>query len=308
MKMSKDDAANNTSSCANCGIAEIDDIKLKECYKCDLVRYCRDQCQRDHKSEHEDVCKKRAAELRDELLFKQPESTHVGDCPICFLPMPFDLSQSVIYECCSKVICTGCDVTNAKRAEMRLKHTCPFCREPLTTEEEANKRRIKRAEANDPVAMREEGVHQYEKRNFSRSFEWYTKAAELGDAEAHFNLAGMYLNGVGVEQDKGKLLYHLEEAAIGGHPIARHDLGIYESSNGNDDGASKHYIIAASQGDDVSIKALMDGFKSGFVRKEDLAAALRAHQAAVDATKSPQREEADEFHRFQKQRESRTED
>ncbi len=34
--------------------------------------------------------------------------------------------------------------------------------------------------------------------------------------------------------------------------------------------------------------------KEGLVSKEEFAAALRAHQAAVDATKSPQREEAEE--------------
>ena len=34
--------------------------------------------------------RKRAAVLRDELLFKQPESSHLGDCPICCLPLPLD--------------------------------------------------------------------------------------------------------------------------------------------------------------------------------------------------------------------------
>ena len=33
--------------------------------------------------------------------------------------------------------------------------------------------------------------------------------------------------------------------------------------------------------------------KPGLVNKDDFAAALRAHQAAVDATKSPQREAAE---------------
>jgi hypothetical protein len=33
----------------------------------------------------------------------------------------------------------------------------------------------------------------------------------------------------------------------------------------------------------------------GFVSKEDFAAALRGHQAAVDATKSPQREKGEAF-------------
>lgn len=69
-------SGDNTPSCccASCGIAEIDDVKLMDCDDCDLVRYCSDECQRDQKSEHEEECKKRAAELRDELSFKQPEA------------------------------------------------------------------------------------------------------------------------------------------------------------------------------------------------------------------------------------------
>ena len=52
----------------------------------------------------------------------------------------------------------------------------------------------------------------------------------------------------------------------------------------------KHWIIAAQQGYDASMKTLMDRFREGNVSKEDLAATLRAHKAAVDATKSPERE------------------
>ncbi len=54
----------------------------------------------------------------------------------------------------------------------------------------------------------------------------------------------------------------------------------------------KHWIIAVTQGHDGAIKLLMKLFENGFVKKEDIAAALRAHQAAVDATKSSQREAA----------------
>ena len=76
--------------CASCGIAEVDDVKMKKCDACDLVGYCSDNCQQEHRPQHEASCKKRAAELRDEILFRQPESTHKGDCPICFLPLPLD--------------------------------------------------------------------------------------------------------------------------------------------------------------------------------------------------------------------------
>ena len=54
----------------------------------------------------------------------------------------------------------------------------------------------------------------------------------------------------------------------------------------------KHFIIAAKLGHDGSLEALKEVYEAGAVSKEDFASALRAHQAAVDATKSPQREAA----------------
>ena len=98
-------AASVLSSCALCGIAEVDDVKLKQCDDCDLVRYCGDNCQQHHRPEHEAKCKERAAELRDEILFKQPESTHLGDCPICCLPLLKGVRKNAIYPCCSKRVC-----------------------------------------------------------------------------------------------------------------------------------------------------------------------------------------------------------
>ena len=94
--------------CAACGIGEDDGIKMKKCTACDLARYCSDKCQLEHLPEHEQTCKKRAAELRDDILFKQPESSHFGDCPICCLPLSIYTSKSTPMECCSKVICGGC--------------------------------------------------------------------------------------------------------------------------------------------------------------------------------------------------------
>jgi hypothetical protein len=61
---------------------------------------------------------------------------------------------------------------------------------------------------------------------------------------------------------------------------------------GIEDAAVKHWIIAANLGCDHSLKGLKECYKVGRVSKDDFAAALRAHQAAVDATKSPQREAA----------------
>jgi len=43
--------------CASCGIAEVDEIKLTECDSCDLVRYCSDKCQQDHRMQHKQCAK-----------------------------------------------------------------------------------------------------------------------------------------------------------------------------------------------------------------------------------------------------------
>ena len=49
-------------------------------------------------------------------------------------------------------------------------------------------------------------------------------------------------------------------------------------------------MIAANLGWDESIQELKECCKDGLVSKNDFAAALRAHHAAVNETKSPQRE------------------
>ena len=287
----------DVSCCALCGTAEVDGITLKDCDGCHLVRYCCNDCQIIHKSWlHEEDCEHRAAELRDEILFKQPESTHKGDCPICCLPMPFELKNSTMMWCCSKTLCNGC------RQEFEARERrCPFCRRAYPeTYEESEVLRMKRVEANDPAALRQEGAKQLEKGEHQSAFEYFAKAAALGSVEAHYELSVQYHEGQGVEKDIGKEVYHLEKAAIAGHPSARYNLGVYEwNSDRNIERAVKHYIIAARQGDNGSIKQLIEMFKLGqefnteFLSKDDLAATLRAHQAAVDATKSPQREAAE---------------
>src|SRR6056300_1075619 len=115
MSTEEDKAAD--TCCASCGITAVDDIKLKKCDGgCDLVKYCSDECQEKHREQHEGACKKssinrmkdkiasnRAAVrnkslltlelfsnrllLRDRDLFTQSDSSNIGDCPICCLPL-----------------------------------------------------------------------------------------------------------------------------------------------------------------------------------------------------------------------------
>jgi len=118
--MIADEAEGADICCASCGVVEVDDIGLMGCDDCDLVKYCSDKCQQDHTSQHELLCKERAVELRDEILFRQPESSHLGDCPICFLPLPIDMKNSTIMSCCSKMVCSGCSHAIFKRELKRI--------------------------------------------------------------------------------------------------------------------------------------------------------------------------------------------
>eukprot|EP00984_Skeletonema_dohrnii_P022019 scaffold11138_cov76-Skeletonema_dohrnii-CCMP3373.AAC.2 len=287
-------AANEADKiCASCGVPACDNIKLKNCNACYLVKYCGVECQRNHRSQHKRECKKRAAELRDEILFRQPESTHFGDCPICFIPHPPDPKKYAINSCCCKAICDGCYY--AFKLMKNTRKTCPFCRTSVPkSPAEANRNFMKRIEAGDPIAMRQIGSTLRENEgDYSAAFEYWTMAAKLGDAESHNQLSLMYSKGKGVEKDEGKKTYHMEKAAIAGHPGARYNLAIQELVNERYERAVKHLIIAATLGLDVSIQQLKDCYAMGVVDKEGLAAALHAHHAAVVAMKSPQREAAE---------------
>ena len=56
--------------CANCGKGEEGANSLKVCTACKMVKYCNVACQKAHRPQHKKDCKKRAAELRVESLFK----------------------------------------------------------------------------------------------------------------------------------------------------------------------------------------------------------------------------------------------
>jgi hypothetical protein len=290
-------AGDDTCCCACCGIAAVDDIKLKKCTACKQVRYCSVECQKYHRPKHKRECKKRAAEIRDKILFKLPESTHLGDCPICLIPLPLEERKYGMKTCCSKIVCNGCIYANATREiKERLKHACPFCRCPMATSKaEDDVNFMKRLEVNDPLTMCQMGKERYLEGDYSGAFEYWSKSAGLGDADAHYELSVMYRQGEVVEKDKKKELHHLEVAAIGGHLYARYNLGWEEWNNGRTERAMKHFIIAASNGHEDSAGVLRNyGYLKGHISKEEFAATLRAYQAAVDATKSPQRVAAEE--------------
>ena len=95
----------------------------------------------------------------------------------------------MFWPCCSKVICKGCVVANCNS---NGHHICPFCREPAARGNKKGRKRVmKRIKANDPVAMSQMGARCYDEGDYDKAFEYWTKAAELGDANSNYQLGNI---------------------------------------------------------------------------------------------------------------------
>ena len=70
-------------------------------------------------------------------------------------------------------------------------------------------------------------------RNYSKSMEWYEKAAKAGQAEGYYNLGVCYEIGMGAASDMGKSVQNYQKAAEMGLPLAMYKLSsIYISGTG----------------------------------------------------------------------------
>ena len=286
----------NVSAGATLGAGDGAVVKLKNCMACCLVKYCGVDCQRAHRKQHKKACKKRAAELKDEQLYRQGHERPEGDfCLICTLPIPLPIDRhSGFNACCMKRVCHGCHLAAQKRGMF----DCPFCRTP-TPDNDADELAMvqARVEKKDPVAILVLGKKYYFgelglQKDMRRAVELYTKAAELGSVEALFDLGNACYNGEGVERDKVKAAEFYEKAAMQGHARTRHALGCIEVNRGNHDRAARHFLISAKMGLRESVQIIKKDFIAGHATKAQYAEALRGYQDAVEETNSPQREEA----------------
>ena len=88
---------------------------------------------------------------RDVDLFSKGREHFRDPCPICFLPMPVDPTQSIFNSCCTKLICKGC-VLAARRGGLGA--ICVFCRTPRAITNEATIALVQqRADAGDAEAI-----------------------------------------------------------------------------------------------------------------------------------------------------------
>ena len=315
MKPNRDDAT--VHCCADCGEEGGVVNNLKTCKSCMSVKYCNVACQRNHWATHKKDCKQRAAELRDEALFKDPPAKE--DCPICFLPMNIQLICCVslppatitsvpindfailnveladepmeeYYPCCGKSVCKGCMYSFC---ESENDDKCPFCNSDRgsKTDEERVGEVMKRVEANDARAiymLANSYQHGFNgsQQDHAKAMELYARSAELGHDEAHCQRGKLFY----YKGDLKKAKFHYEAAAMAGHEIARCDLGIMESNSGNTERAIKHWSIAASAGEYQAMHTLIKEFEGGFVSRDAIDAILIAYNNACAEMRSEARD------------------
>ena len=201
----------STSLCANCGKGEEAGINLKACTACRLVKYCNRECQIAHRPQHKKACKKRAAELHDIELFKQPPP--MEDCPICMVRLPTLESGTTYMVCCGKLMCCGCIHAFKSRSARRKDNICPFCRTlPPNSVEEKIKMYEKRSDMNDVEAIfhlgayYDRGMHGFPQ-NRNKALELWHRAGELGHAASYHEIGAAYKFGNGVEVDLKKNIH-----------------------------------------------------------------------------------------------------
>jgi len=193
---------------------------------------------------------------------------------------------------------------NEEKDKGRMIGCCPFCRVELTTSLSEHIKRTKiRMKAGDASAFNILG-EQYKTggsglpMDKNKAFELFEQAADLGSMNAHYNISFTFLSDDKVEaftniNDGQKAIQstirHTEIAAIGGHEVARNNLGAMEASLGNMNRAMKHWMISARAGFDISLKQVGKGYKAGLITKDEYASVLRAYQSSLDEMKSEQR-------------------
>ena len=309
---SKSEAKAGTTEkfCSACGKSG---TNLKKCTACKCLYYCDVICQKSHREEHKWECKRirKVLEKRGDKESASPLEA-LGDipqreeCPICMRPLPHIKRLHQYQACCGKRICGGCghaqilavnDLIRKRAKGMDLpEYSCAFCRAPdVTSDEEAKIRMMIRAEKNDAGAIAElasqfeAGAHGMPL-DKTKSFEFRTRAANLGDEDSCFAIGFSYYTGSGVVRDKAKGWTYLERAAKKGHIFAGLVLGHIEISCGNHRTAMRHWRVAAACGGKVAAEELVTCYELGYIRHGDLAESLQARDNAFNDHKSEARD------------------
>lgn len=142
------------------------------------------------------------------------------------------------------------------------------------------------AELGHMLAQMAVGSYYYALNDCYEAIKWIGMAAELGNAEALFNMGIFYLEGMGCDQDMEKCASYLHRAARRRHPEAQFAYADL-LSNGwgieqDEKRAAKWYLDAAENGHVEAMYRLGEIYEEGRGVDTDLAAAAKWYNAACE--------------------------
>ena len=142
------------------------------------------------------------------------------------------------------------------------------------------------AELGHMLAQMAVGSYYYALNDCYEAIKWIGMAAEMGNAEALFNMGIFYLEGMGCDQDMEKCANYLHRAARRRHPEAQFAYADL-LSNGwgieqDEKRAMKWYLDAAENGHVEAMYRLGEIYAEGRIVPEDLAAAAKWYNAACE--------------------------
>ena len=256
------------------------------------MKYCSRDCQVAHRPKHKKECKRRAAELFDEELFKDPPEG--AECPICMLPLPLDQMHADLFTCCGKIICIGCAHAQMKEDYKNGKDdgACAFCRTPYTrTDKDFIDQMNESVERNNANSMEQLGVlytngEKGLQQDSIKAAELFEKAGENGRASAYCRLGKYYSE----ENDMKKAKHYWELGAIGGCVFSRYNLACLDDMHGNRIQAGKHFLICAKAG--YELQKVKLSYEDGYTTKDEYTGALRAYQKQHEDRRSAMRDKA----------------
>src|SRR3989344_3134348 len=132
----------------------------------------------------------------------------------------------------------------------------------------------------------EKGMYFHNQGNYPDAILWLGKAAEKGNANAQYNLGGMYANGKGVTKDEAEAVRWYRKAAEQGLALAQNDLGfMYEKGQGvikDEAEGVRWYRKAAEQGNANAQTNLGGMYANGRGVARDDAEAVKWYRKAAE--------------------------
>ncbi|KAL7545256.1 hypothetical protein ACHAWF_008608 [Thalassiosira exigua] len=197
-----------------------------------------------------------------------------------------------------QMICMGCDLADFNSE--REGDTCQFCRGKPTGDQQALACLKKRVDCQDPDACCSLGKilkkgNLTRQKNLPKAIQLFKRAVEIGSGnnDSHWQLGKTYYEGNEILLPNLKLAsYHVERAAMSGHPSARHQLGCAAYKAGRCDKAAKHWIISSRIGWKESLTNLKDMVAIGHATSDQYKEASEGYEKIVDEMETPQRQHA----------------